>query len=82
MAERFDKNSFDMQGECPVCWWSNLNYDTAEIDWDVVSYGWTCNDCESEWTEWYTLEFYSQALQYDWPQKMSVDDEWREYKTI
>ena len=28
------------------------------------------------------MEFYSQDLRYDWPQKKSVDDEDREYKLL
>lgn len=79
---RLDKTAFDLQWECPVCRWSNLEYQSADIDWDSVSYKWTCNECHSRWVEWYTMEFYSQDLIYDWPQKMSVDDEDREYEPI
>lgn len=82
MSIRLDRNSFDLQGECPICRWTNLDYDAVEVDWDTASYWWICNDCHSQWTEWYTLDFYSQALQYDWPKDMSVDDEWREYEPI
>lgn len=28
------------------------------------------------------MDFYSQDLRYDWPQKKSVDDEDREYKQL
>ena len=79
---RLDRTAFDLQGVCPVCRWWDLEYQWADIDWDTVSYKWTCNDCHSEWTEWYTMEFYSQDLRYDWPQKKSVDDEDREYTIL
>ncbi len=75
---RLDKNSFDLQGECPVCRWSDLEYQSADIDWDTVSYDWTCNTCGSQGTEWYTMDFYSQNLKYDWLQKKSTDDPERE----
>lgn len=82
MSIRLDRNSFDLQGECPICRWTDLEYQSVEIDWDTVSYKWTCNDCHSEWVEWYTMDFYSQALHYDWSKNMSVDDANREYEPI
>ena len=80
--ERLDQNSFNAQGDCPICWWSNLDYWSAEIDDNCVSYEWTCCDCNSQWREWYTMEFYSQVVDYDWEKKMSTDDENREREAI
>lgn len=74
MSIRLDQNSFDLQGECPVCRSSDLNYNPADIDNDTISYDWTCNNCGSQGTEWYTMEFYSQNLKYDWLQKKSTED--------
>lgn len=78
MSIRLDETSFDLQWECPVCRWTNLEYDSADIDEDTVSYDWTCNDCKSQWTEWYTMEFYSQNVTYDWKKDMSTEDPNRE----
>lgn len=72
--DRLDNNSFTGQWECPGCWWCNLDYQSAEIDENTVSYAWTCWDCGSQWVEWYVMEFYSQNLTYDWTKKMSTDD--------
>lgn len=75
---RLDQNSFDLQGECPVCRSSNLDYSASWIDWNCLYYDRVCENCESTWTEWYILEFYSQHLDYDWLQKKSTDDPERE----
>lgn len=74
MSIRLDQNSFDLQGECPVCRSSDLEYQSAEIDDYCVSYAWTCNTCKSKWVERYTMDFYSQHLDYDWLQKKSTND--------
>lgn len=80
--ERLDHNSFNAQWDCPICWWSNLNYWDTNLDDGCVYYDRTCNDCHSQWTEWYTMEFYSQCVDYDWKKHMSTDDERREREAI
>ena len=81
MSIRLDQNSFDLQGICPVCWGEDLTYSSSAVEWDSLYYDWTCDDCDSAWTEWYTINFYSQHLDYDWKQKKSTDDPEREWKT-
>lgn len=78
MSIRLDHDSFDLQGECPVCRSSDLEYQWAQIDDMCVYYDWTCNTCKSKGTEWYTMDFYSQHLDYDWLQDKSTDDPERE----
>ena len=78
MSIRLDHDSFDLQWECPVCRSSDLNYGKPDITDDCLSYDWTCNHCWSKWVERYTLDFYSQHLDYDWLQKMKTDDPDRE----
>lgn len=80
--KRIDQNSFDAQGDCPICWGNNLEYQSPEIDWYDVAYDWECNDCHSQWTERYTLEFYSQNVLYDWKKEMRTDNEKREREPI
>jgi hypothetical protein len=77
MGIRLDRNSFDLQGECPICRGQNLDYDSAQIDDLCVYYDWECQDCHSKGTEWYTMDFYSQAVDYDGKQKKDThDDDW------
>ena len=45
------------QGSCPCCTSTNLAYDSANIDGENISYPWECQDCGSNGTEWYALEF-------------------------
>lgn len=78
MSVRLDHESFDMQGQCPICWSMNLDYDDAHIDdWNVY-YDWICNKCKSTWTERYTMDFYSQHVDYDGIQNKDTVDEDRE----
>lgn len=80
MSIRLDQNSFDLQGECPVCRSSDLEYQPAQVDDLCLYYDRTCNTCGSKWTEWYTVDFYSQRLDYDWLQKKDTDDPDREWE--
>ena len=51
-------NSNDIeQGSCPCCGNTNLSYDSANIDGENISYPWECQDCGSNGSEWYSLEF-------------------------
>lgn len=74
MSIRLDQNSFDCQGECPICGSPDLNYDESWIDNMCVYYDRECNNCHSQWTEWYTMDFYSQHVDYDWLQKKNTDN--------
>lgn len=45
------------QGVCPYCGSTNINYDSAELDDEMVSYPATCNRCKRNFVEWYHLDF-------------------------
>lgn len=47
------------EGVCPICGSTNIEYSALEInDMDnSVFYPCTCNNCDSEWEEYYILTF-------------------------
>ena len=45
------------EGTCPFCNKSNLNYGSAEFEWIMVSYPWTCSNCGHTGEEYHRLEF-------------------------
>ena len=45
------------QGSCPCCASTNLNYSTLELLSESISYPWECEDCGSNGTEWFSLDF-------------------------
>lgn len=45
------------EGTCPFCNESNLNYDSAEFEWNMVYYPWTCPNCGHSGEEYHKLEF-------------------------
>lgn len=45
------------RGQCPCCGNGNLSYDSAKFDGDDINYPWECQDCGSNGSEWYSLEF-------------------------
>jgi hypothetical protein len=42
---------------CPCCGNNSLSYGVAEFEDDNLSYPWTCDECNSTGSEWYSLEF-------------------------
>lgn len=45
-------------GTCPMCNGNMLNYDSIEVEDDMlVYYKWCCLDCGCEGEEWYELNF-------------------------
>lgn len=45
------------EGTCPFCNENNLNYGSAEFEWNMVSYPWTCSNCGHTGEEYHRLEF-------------------------
>lgn len=45
------------QGTCPCCTSTNLNYSVLELEGEGISYPWECEDCGSNGTEWFSLDF-------------------------
>lgn len=45
------------EGICPVCGSDDLDYHSYEVEGTQLSYQWECNDCHSQGTEWYSLNF-------------------------
>lgn len=50
---------------CPVCGSSKVDYDYPEFNDDVMSYSCTCQDCYTEWNEYFTLIFCGISKVYD-----------------
>lgn len=45
------------QGHCPFCDNTGLDYDSAQIDGDILYYPWTCKQCGLQGEEYYRLTF-------------------------
>lgn len=48
---------FNEQGRCPKCGGYNINYEAIELLDDCLYYPAICNDCKTEFEEYYTLTF-------------------------
>ena len=43
---------------CPYCGSEDVEYDGGmDLDGDALSYGFTCNECGRQSTEWYKVEY-------------------------
>lgn len=47
------------QGHCPHCNGRNIDYGSLELDAEMAYYPCTCEDCGTEFNEWYSLTFVS-----------------------
>lgn len=47
----------NIQGICPVCGKSNLDWGDMELEGNHLYYEWICADCKTEGKEWYELKF-------------------------
>lgn len=45
------------EGVCPVCGETQLEYDTIQLEDDMIYYPWTCEHCGTSGEEWYKLSF-------------------------
>lgn len=46
-------------GICRVCGSNDIDYGDMDIDGDSVAYDWTCEECNSDGIEYYSLTFVS-----------------------
>lgn len=53
------------EGHCPICGSSKVNYDGSELNGDVMSYSCFCKDCETNWSEDFSLVFCGISNVYD-----------------
>lgn len=51
-------------GICRVCGSNDIDYGEMNVDGESVGYDWTCQQCNSEGKEWYSLAFYSNDVTY------------------
>jgi hypothetical protein len=49
--------SNEEQGVCPNCKGQSLSYGAIDIQDELVYYPFTCDDCEHEDKEWYSMDF-------------------------
>ena len=54
MEKPYVKN---MQGICPICGKSGLDWGDMELDGNYLYYEWICPYCRTEGKEWYELRF-------------------------
>lgn len=48
----------NINGVCPMCNSTNLDYGALEFETDMLSYyPWRCNDCHTQGEEWYVMSF-------------------------
>jgi hypothetical protein len=47
----------NQQGVCPYCNETEIYYDSAEFEDDMVCYKATCQSCKRSFEEWYHLKF-------------------------
>lgn len=78
MSVRLDHDSFDVEGQCPICWNNILDYWDSGIDDWYVYYEWKCHKCKSEWAERHVIEFSSNQVNWDGIQKKNTSDADRE----
>ena len=45
------------QSHCPFCGSTNIDWDEDGIEDDYYYYEYHCNDCNKEFTEWYSLHY-------------------------
>ena len=57
------KNLRNEQGVCPKCGSTNLEYEPAKNEGDMLCYPWKCNNCGADGEEWYELTFAGHNLQ-------------------
>ena len=60
------------QWKCPICNWDNLNYWSVEFYDDQCYFPRECEDCKTEWQEWYQMEF-------TWHENL-YDKDWKEMR--
>lgn len=53
------------QWTCPCCQSDNLEYGAVEFYDDQCYFPRTCNNCKTEWEEWYSLDFIWHENLYD-----------------
>jgi len=46
-----------VQGKCPVCGCTSLDYGDTEFADEQIGYKWTCQACNSCGIEWYQMTF-------------------------
>lgn len=51
------ENSKQCEGECPKCGSHNIDYDVLELIMDQVYYPATCEDCNTQFKEWYFIKY-------------------------
>jgi len=44
-------------GKCPKCGSWNIDWHSAEIQDEFVAYPATCDDCDTDFSEWYALNY-------------------------
>ena len=59
LEDRIEKYLASGGGNCPVCGKDNIEGSSVEIDSGIASQEIFCNDCESSWTDQYTLTGYA-----------------------
>lgn len=59
-----------MQGVCPICKGSNLDYGERLDGTSSIGFDWKCGDCESIGVEWYNLEFAEHGVLYNGKDKV------------
>lgn len=50
-------------GKCVNCNSINIDYENCEMVDDMISYEYSCNDCESNGKEWYEIT-YVESIEY------------------
>ena len=51
------KKHYITQGHCPKCGSEDINYGSSETSGESIYYEGDCNDCGSDFHEWYDLKF-------------------------
>ena len=51
------KKHYITQGHCPKCGSDDINYGISETSGESIYYEGDCNDCGSDFHEWYDLKF-------------------------
>lgn len=78
--EEKNKYTSNLNGKCPVCGNTELQYFDHEFSGNSVYYRWSCPKCETEGEEWHELHFVGHVV-YTKKQDENNQDYW-EYEDV